>query len=184
VWNNGPLELYHGTDTYHHPGPTTSGAEFKYLVDWSKLRDGTDFGKGFYTTPSVHQAREWANNGVRRVLAQHGTQSQAVVLMFRVDRNSLAALDVLGFVRATPDYYDLVNYCRNTTLAHPRMPTGGKKYDVVFGPVSLGKQRLVIYDSDQVSFHTTRSFGCLCNDNVEVNQVSTAANGEFKAGTP
>jgi Protein of unknown function (DUF3990) len=182
VWKNGPLELYHGTDTYHHPGSSTSGAKFKYLVDWSKLRDGTDFGKGFYTTTSVHQAREWANNGVRRVLAQHGTQSHAMVLMFRVDRNSLAGHDILGFVRATPDYYDLVNYCRNTALAHPRMH--GKKYDIVFGPVSLGKQRLVIYDSDQVSFHTSLSFKCLCKDDVEVHQISTAANGEFSSGSP
>jgi hypothetical protein len=31
---------------------------------------------------------------------------------------------------------------------------GNKNYDVVFGPVSLGRQRFVIKDADHVGFHT------------------------------
>jgi hypothetical protein len=31
---------------------------------------------------------------------------------------------------------------------------GDRNYDVVFGPVSLGRQQFVIKDADQVSFHT------------------------------
>jgi Protein of unknown function (DUF3990) len=182
--------LFHGTNTAFHTGVNTFKSTFKYRVDWALCRKGTDFGRGFYTTTSLHQATQWANNSVRRQTTSKGIQSTALILMFQADRDEIAALDVLSFVRATPDYFQFIDYCRSLAAPHGRITPPSKKspiqprYDVVFGPVSLGSQHLVIHDSDQVSFHTTKAFQCLCNANVEVYDVGDAVTGLLPRGNP
>jgi Protein of unknown function (DUF3990) len=189
-WDNGPIMLFHGTNTASHTGAATFKSTFKYRVDWALCRKDTDFGRGFYTTTSLHQATQWANNSVRRQTLSRGIQSTALILMFQADRDEIAGLDVLSFVRATPDYFQFIDYCRSLAAPHGRKSPPNQKpptqphYDVVFGPVSLGKQHLVIHDSDQVSFHTTRAFQCLCNTNVEVYDVGSAGTGLLPRGNP
>jgi hypothetical protein len=81
-----------------------------------------------------------------------------VVVELRVDRDPLAALLSLTFVTEDTggDFWDLVRHCRSTSppaqTHHPPLPHS--YYDVVYGPVSLWPQTLVIKDCDQVSFHT------------------------------
>jgi hypothetical protein len=182
--------LFHGTNTTSHTGANSFKSTFKYRVDWALCRKDTDFGRGFYATTSFHQATQWANNSVRRQTTSRGIQSTALILMFQADRDEIAALDVLSFVRATPDYFQFIDYCRSLAAPHGRISLPGKKppiqsrYDVVFGPVSLGSQHLVIHDSDQVSFHTTKAFQCLCNANVEVYDVGDAGTGLLPRGNP
>jgi hypothetical protein len=81
--------------------------------------------------------------------------AKAFVLQFLVDRERLAVAESLTFVAPTNDYYDFVAHNRTSTGgAVHRRPSGLKKhYDLVFGPVAMGLQRLVIHDCDQVSFH-------------------------------
>ena len=43
----------------------------------------------------------------------------------------------------------------------PHLLHGNKNYDIVFGPVSLWRQRLVIKDCDQISFHTEAALDIL-----------------------
>ena len=70
----------------------------------------------------------------------------------------------MAFVRdGTPppsDYWDLVAHCRSGN-AHDKNRVFGDFYDVVYGPVSLGRQFLVIADSDQISFHTNAALAVL-----------------------
>ena len=80
-----------------------------------------------------------------------------VVLRFDVDREALAALDCLWFVRGglqVDDFWSLVHHCRSGVAGHGRSPSNGW-YDLVVGPlVASWKQRLMVADADQISFHT------------------------------
>jgi hypothetical protein len=158
-WSNRSLVAYHGTDT---GSLTTYGALghqslhsqlFGFSINIAACRPNTDFGRGFYLTSYLHQARQWANDRVRRKIAANQPVPKAVVLSFTVDRNLLASAEGLAFVLATNDYWDLVSDCRVGFT--PLSRTGANPaYDVVYGPVALWQQQLIIHDCDQVSIHT------------------------------
>jgi hypothetical protein len=155
AWKNGPVALYHGTDDLSASLIQPPSPPLKHSVNLSKCNPLTDFGQGFYTTTNLLQARNWANNRYRRTLATSRRANRAVVLRFDVDRDLLAALNTLCFVTegTSRDYWDFITHCRNAVGKHLFQRT--KDYDVVFGPVSLWPQTLVIKDCDQISFHTT-----------------------------
>jgi hypothetical protein len=153
-WINGPLILYHGCDHISATRMTTPVFPNQHGIHLARSRAFTDFGRGFYMTTSLHQATNWANSRCRRRL-RTPTPWLATVLSFSVDRNQLAALQTLCFVTegSNSDYWDLVQHCRGGGI---HLLMGHNNYDVVFGPVSLWPQRLVIKDCDQISFHTPR----------------------------
>jgi hypothetical protein len=105
-----------------------------------------------------------------------GAPLQAVVLSFSIDRDLLASADTLAFVVATPDYWDLVQDCRLGFPPH-RRPGGKQSYDVVYGPVSLWRQELVIHDCDQISIHEQALANQLPTPNVY--QITTGPGGLF-----
>jgi Protein of unknown function (DUF3990) len=155
-WSNRDINLFHGTNT--HALSLTSPALYQRLsgfsINLSQCRPLTDFGRGFYTTTNDHQARQWANDSARRLASRSPSiASHAIVLVFSLKRDWLAGLEALCFVRPTQDYFDLVADCRSGFPPHQRNPAPNRHYDVVYGPVSLGFQRLVIHDCDQISFH-------------------------------
>src|SRR2546425_11629306 len=96
-WTNQPLALFHGTLTVHVQG----------ILQGVKITAGrrhTDFGQGFYTTTVERQARAWAwQLSLRPVNQKRGAQGQPVVLQFDVDREKLARLNFLCFVRGSFD---------------------------------------------------------------------------------
>jgi len=190
-WNNRDLVLYHGTDHLSVLGAAAAavgapaqrttiapsqGSHVPFPVSLSLCRPMTDFGQGFYTTTRLHQARQWANSRVRRILAPAGQQPQAIVLRFTLSRNRVASLDTLAFVRAMPDYWRLVTDCRNGFPPHQRGRPD--EYDIVYGPVALPLQQLVIQDCDQISFHTHRALSVL-GTNPMVQGVAPLPNGLF-----
>ena len=87
----------------------------------------------------------------------------SAVLRFEVDRDQLAPLLSLCFVTESTgpnsDYWGFVQHCRKEASTH--LLQGHRNYDVVFGPVSVGKQRFVMKDADQVSFHTEEALKIL-----------------------
>jgi hypothetical protein len=158
-WFNPPLLVYHGTDTVAiGAGSVSIGQAVRFAVNLARCRPFTDFGQGFYVTTNLHQAREWANAKVERTLAQPTPPSrpQAMVLGFEADRDWLASLEALCFVRPIRDFWDLVHDCRNRYPPHQRVYPYGP-YDIVYGPVTIWPSRLLIADCDQISFHTPRS---------------------------
>ena len=63
---------------------------------------GRDFGRGFYTTTVIQQARAWAWQRCfdhNADLAPGASPATPEVVVFRVDREALAKLDFLVFVR-------------------------------------------------------------------------------------
>ena len=149
-WTNGPLILYHGTTDDAAAAIKQPSRVRPHSIDVNLCKPLRDFGRGFYLTTVLKQAESWANQKFR----QRRHTACATVLRFEVDRNQLAPLLSLCFVTdgAGPDYWDFVQHCRNGAATH--LLQGNRNYDVVFGPVSLGRQRFVIKDADQVSFHT------------------------------
>jgi hypothetical protein len=113
----------------------------------------TDFGPGFYTTTLERQAQTWAHERV-----SGGNARRAAVLAFDIDREQLARLAILSFVRgdfAADDFWSLVVHCRSTSHTGHGRSGANPMYDVVSGPVaSFWRQRLMIADADQTSFHT------------------------------
>ena len=158
VWGNDDSVLYHGTesDQVRHIGlsPHAPG----HGLSIAKCRTATDFGQGFYLTTSEHQAKQWANATRDRNLVSNPAMV-AVVIRFEVKRDVLAGLESLVFVVDNPDYWSFVNYCRGGSVPHGRKSP--PEYDVVYGPVALWKQTLVIKDCDQVGFHKQRALNKL-----------------------
>ena len=192
-WTNAPMALYHGANTHSLPSnPTNPTGAITLYNNYGGLtptvaggRPDTDFGRGFYTTTYLHQAKQWANAGVELLVARSlPTKSKAVVLRYDIDRDVLAGLDVLAFARDTSDFYELVNHCRTVAASGggavpPHGRTSGRPYDIVYGPVSLGRQQLCIKDADQISFHTSAAFVCLGAAPPIVYELATAADGKF-----
>jgi hypothetical protein len=160
-WTNPSLTVFHGTDNVSAGvGTQPAGSPLPFVVNLSLCKPFTDFGQGFYMTTRLHQARQWANMRVLR--APTGpTPLFAVVIRFELDRDWLASLDALSFVRPIRDFWNLVTDCRMGFPPHQRHPPSPVPYDVVFGPVTLWPQTLVIADCDQVSLHTRRAIAGL-----------------------
>jgi Protein of unknown function (DUF3990) len=163
-WRNPPAVVFHGTDTAAltqfdvRAGSQLAGFE----VSLAQCRPDSDFGRGFYVTTNEQQAREWANTRVRQskssVRPLRGVR--AVVLVFKLDLTNLARLDALCFVRPTDHYFAFVDECRLKQNLHNRKGSS-KAYDIVYGPVRMWPQRLVIQDGDQWGFHTEAAIAIL-----------------------
>ena len=155
AWTNGPLVLYHGTTDDAASAISKPSRTLPHSINLALCKPLKDFGRGFYLTTVLRQAESWADLKFKRYTKSRKASCSAV-LRFEIDRDQLAPLLSLCFVTegAGPnsDYWDFVHYCREEASTH--LLQGDKNYDVVFGPVSLGRQQFVIKDADQVSFHT------------------------------
>ncbi|HJT33116.1 MAG TPA: DUF3990 domain-containing protein [Pirellulales bacterium] len=96
LWKNQEIVLYHGTLDIHVPS-------IMQHVDPTVCRFLTDFGRGFYTTANLQQAERWA-----RDLARQTARGAAAVLSFAVDRDALAQLECMIFVRGRREYYEII----------------------------------------------------------------------------
>lgn len=164
-WANQPVRLYHGTLHVHARNILAGG------VQVTLGRRNTDFGRGFYTTTVARQAQSWAHQAARRTAG-----ALAAVVGFDVDRDALASLQALSFVRGSfdaDDFWSFVAHCRSGAGDHAR---GGRDgwYDVVAGPVaSSWRQRLLHADVDQISFHTSAAAKLLDNSNPVVSWMQS-----------
>lgn len=175
------LIVYHGSDDLSVSGAKSVSVGQPvsgFKISLAHCRPATDFGQGFYVTTSEHQARQWANNRVLRTLKPYGPTANAIVLRFDIDWDALAGLETLAFVRPTLDFWNLVQDCRNGFPPHPRSGSGNRAFDVVYGPVTLWPQRLVLQDCDQISFHTATGIALLTSVSLHDSAIGTS-NGLF-----
>lgn len=151
TWKNGPLVVYHGTLATHAANIKAHG------VNPLKGRVGTDFGPGFYTTTVERQAKSWAWIAAAASTVSGSAGTTGAVVRLEVDRDALAGLDSIGFIRGdydAEDFWSLVFHCRGGAVGHARS-SAALYYDVVYGPVaSFWMQRNVMNGADQISFHS------------------------------
>ena len=134
MWGNDPLSVFHGCDDLAAQSIAPVGGGHGVVLESGS--PAKDFGQGFYTTTNVHQAEQWANR--RLHTARRRGAKRAAVLRFTIEREALAKLDHMAFVRGdvapNSDYWQLVSHCRSGK-DHGRVEKS--YYDVVYGPVSL-----------------------------------------------
>ena len=165
TWSNDPLVLYHGCDDTSAASITTPAGNRPHGINVSHSRPLTDFGRGFYTTTSLHQAKNWANIRCKRLNGAPGqANALATILQFNVDRDALSKKELLTFVIEGQDFWDFVSYCRLGSGPHRPVSAGrpaATNYDIIFGPVSVWPQTLILSSCDQVSFHTPAALAIL-----------------------
>jgi len=163
TWTNRPLIVYHGTHAQAAEAIVQPAGNGEHSVDLSLCRARVDFGRGFYVTTSLDQAKNWANvqaRGMRRSGARAKRGESAAVVRFRLDRNRLAELRDLVFMSESQGtgFWDFIHYCRREAAPLHGTP---QPYDIVYGPLTLWPQRLVLKDCDQIGFHTERALAVL-----------------------
>ena len=133
----------------------------------------TDFGKGFYTTTDIEQAKRWTNIKKKRLEKENADNKiNQYVNIYEYTENK--DLNILDFEEATEEWLKFVFKNRQSdSLIH--------EYDIVKGPVANDNlyQVLVGYEngvynieetikrlktyllSNQISFHTPKALECL-----------------------
>lgn len=133
----------------------------------------TDFGKGFYTTTSLEQAKKWTKIKRNRASNQKETKEiKQYISVFEYTENS--ALKILNFPESSEEWLKFIYKNRmSEKLLH--------NYDIVKGPVANDNlyavlnlyetnyyypkeiiERLMTYKlANQISFHTNKSLECL-----------------------
>ncbi|MBX9572180.1 MAG: DUF3990 domain-containing protein [Candidatus Obscuribacterales bacterium] len=150
VWKNGPLTLYHGTLKLHVES-VLSG------IKLAESKGKPDFGRGFYTSTSIRQARKWSKIKQERYFQRKGKEEDTALVEFKVDREKLSELSCLFFVRWSPsneDFWSLIYRFRGERGVGHKMD--GSCYDVVVGPVATMRweEKEAYQYYDQVGFHT------------------------------
>jgi hypothetical protein len=93
--------------------------------DVSFSRDNVDFGKGFYTTPVLEQARNWARRFIR-------AKGCGILSLYEIDDDALREdASILEFKTYSEEWLDFIARCRTGERI------GG--FDVVIGGVANDK---------------------------------------------
>ena len=126
------MKIYHGSfDIVDHP---------KILEPNRHL----DYGKGFYTTTSEKQSREWVE---RRMRENHSTCGY--VNVYELDEQKLPELKTLIFPEPTKEWAEFV-------LANRTQSDFTHDFDIVYGPVANDRVYLQfgLYESGAISVET------------------------------
>lgn len=162
-WTNQPLSVFHGTDSLSAQMVAAPSGGKDHSIRLDAGRGKLDFGRGFYVTTVLQQAKDWADRRMDSKKLPKGTK--AAVIEFKIDRKILSGLDDLFFSdpRGGGDFWNFVTYCRNET---PPMHGPHGTYSIVCGPVTLWPQRQLMRDCDQISFHTENALNVLRSPNI------------------
>ena len=103
-----------------------------------------DYGKGFYTTTSGQQAREWVERRMREHEAQGG-----YVNIYEFDNKLLQGLKCLLFPEPSKEWAEFV-------MANRTQKGFAHDYDIVYGPVANDRVYLQfgLYESGAISVDT------------------------------
>ena len=106
--------------------------------DVSFSRNNVDFGRGFYTTPVLEQARNWA----RRFVRSHGA---GVLSFYEIDDAALRdGAKILEFTTYSDEWLDFIAACRKgESPGDFEVVIGGVANDKVFNTLQLWFDGLV-----------------------------------------
>ena len=135
-----------------------------------------DYGSGFYTTTSFHQAGQWARRRMQLMKLNAGyvnvyaldEEKAGEMMMLRFDSPSEAWLDFVMSNRMNPDFnhdYDLIY----GPVANDRVYAAFALYESGLLDKSGLLRELKVYKLvDQMLFHTERSLECLSFVDVKI----------------
>ena len=126
------MKIYHGSlEVVEHPK----------ILQPNRL---LDYGKGFYTTTSGQQAREWVERRMREHEAQCG-----YVNIYEFDDKLLQGLKCLLFPEPSKEWAEFV-------MANRTQKGFAHDYDIVYGPVANDRVYLQfgLYESGAISVDT------------------------------
>ena len=83
-----------------------------------------DFGKGFYLTSSLEQAKSWANKKTLKLESGNPTVS-----IYEIDENDIEELKIKKFNNASEEWFDYVIKNRKNEMDND-------DYDIVIGPIA------------------------------------------------
>ena len=129
------LKLYHGTI-----------ADFN-IVDLRYAKDNKDFGKGFYLTTDINQAKQLAKRMQYNAILEGDANAKAYVYMFKIDKSRLKELNTHTFQGANISWVDYI-------LENRYSKSSNKDYDVVIGKVA-----------DVVAKRVLNSYKAKCGNN-------------------
>lgn len=156
------LKIYHGS-TFIVKQPNIEILNYR-----------TDFGKGFYTTTDIEQAKKWTTIKKKRLEKEDNDNKDIHQYVNIYEYTENKDLNILNFENATEEWLKFVFKNRQSDeLVH--------QYDIVIGPVADDNlyQVLVSYEngiydmeetikrlktyvlSNQISFHTLKSLECI-----------------------
>lgn len=129
-------------------------------------RPSTDFGKGFYVTTNIEQAKRWALNKQRTA----GGEAKAIINSYEIDDNLLEKknYNIRRFDAPDEEWLSFVIDCRKSRT---------HKFDIIFGAVANDRiyTTITLYESqiltaeetvarlkvneyyNQISFHTNEA---------------------------
>lgn len=109
-------------------------------------RTSTDFGKGFYTTTNIEQAKRWALNKQRTA----GEDAKAIVNTYEINDNLLENTNykIKKFTSPDKEWLSFVVNCRKSVL---------HEYDIVFGAVANDRiyATITLYESEVLTAEET-----------------------------
>lgn len=120
----------------------SAGEAIQQGIDLEKARANTDFGKGFYLTDNLEQARQWAIN-ISRISQFKGQQKEGtepVVVYFALDLNKLGKLNHIQFQIPSKEWATYIFQCRSKGLNDELYHT----YDFSVGPLADGRTGTLI----------------------------------------
>ena len=106
------MKLYHGSNIKVEIP--------KILNNFRRL----DFGKGFYLTTDLEQAKKWAT-----ITTNRRNTGKAVVNVYEIDNDILNKLNIYAYNHPTKEWLKFVAKNRNLEIYK-------NKYDIVIGPVA------------------------------------------------
>jgi hypothetical protein len=119
--------LYHGTDQKID------------TIDFAKSRLRTDFGRGFYLSDKLVNARAWA-------IDKSGILGIAIVLRYEIDDAILNNFKIktLRFDKPSVDWLNFVRNNRRRVSPDANQQEPRHSYDVVFGPIANDKVAIAV----------------------------------------
>lgn len=126
------MKLYHGSlEIVEHP----------MILQSNRL---LDYGKGFYTTTSEQQSKEWVKRRMREQVAKGG-----YVNIYEFDNRKMQELKCLLFSEPTKEWAEFV-------MANRTQKDFTHDYDIVYGPVANDRVYLQfgLYESGVIGIET------------------------------
>lgn len=121
---------YHGTIR-------EAGEAIQQNIDLLKARANTDFGRGFYLTDNLEQAKLWAKSRSRisQFKGQLNEGFEPVVVYFALDLNELGKLKNIQFATSSKEWAEYIFHCRSKGLEDELYHT----FDFSVGPLADGR---------------------------------------------